>query len=312
LSVRTFSAAEVAERLDYPSLIDVLEDGFRADITIPPRHHHTIPVDSGRDATLLLMPAWCPQFVGLKTVIVAPENAGKALPAVQAGYQLMDRETGQLLALMDGPELTARRTAGASALASRYLSRPDCKRLTVVGTGVLAPHLIRAHAAERPISEVVIWGRNPDKAEAVAMAFDEAGLSLRVEPDLQAAVAGADIISCATLSSAPLIDGHWLEAGQHLDLVGAFTPEMREADDTALLRADIYVDTSDALSSAGEICDPLARGVISESDILGTLFDLAGGEITNPRPGPDSITLFKSAGTAVEDIAAAALVYARA
>ncbi len=310
--VRTFSAAEVAERLDYPSLIDVLEDGFRAEITIPPRHHHTVPVEGGRDATLLLMPAWCPRFVGLKTVIVAPENADKALPAVQAGYQLMDRETGRLLALMDGAELTARRTAGASALASRYLSRHDSKRLTMVGTGVLAPHLIQAHAAERPISDVTIWGRNPEKAQALAAQLDGADFSAKAESDLQTAIGGADIISCATLSASPLIDGHWLEAGQHLDLVGAFTPEMREADDTALKRADIFIDTKDAITSAGEICDPLARGVISENDILGTLFDLAGGRIDNPRAGPDAITLFKSAGTAVEDIAAAALVYGRA
>lgn len=311
----SFSAAEVAERLDYPSLTDALDAGFRADTTIPPRHHHTVPdagAASGRDATLLLMPAWDARFIGLKTVVVAPENAAKGLPAVQAGYQLMDRETGQLLALLDGAELTARRTACASALASRYLSRPDSRRLAMVGTGVLAPHLIRAHAAARPIAEVAIWGRNAEKAKALAIELSGSGLAVRAEPDLAAAVGGADIVSCATLAESPLIDGNWLEPGQHLDLVGAFTPEMREADDTALRRADIYIDTEDAMESAGEICDPLARGVISKADILGTLFDLARGRVALPRAGADAITLFKSAGTAVEDLAAAALVYGRA
>jgi alanine dehydrogenase len=312
VSVRAFSAEEVAQRLDYVSLTNAIDDAFRADITIPPRHHHTIPVDGGRDATLLLMPAWSEAFLGLKTVIVAPENTTKDLAAVQAGYQLMDRKTGQLLALMDGGELTARRTACASALAARYLSRPDARRLTMVGTGVLAPHLIAAHASQRPIDQVIIWGRNVDKARALAADLDTAGMTVRAEANLQTAVHDADIISCATLAAEPLIDGTWLQPGQHLDLVGAFTPEMREVDDTAIALAEVYLDTPDAMVSAGEICDPLARGVITEADIRGTLFDLAGAKVPQPRAGREAVTLFKSAGTAVEDLAAAMLVYDRA
>lgn len=310
--MRTFDADEVAARLDYPSLSDAIDDAFRGDITIPPRHHHTIPVADDRDSTLLLMPAWNDRFVGLKTVIVAPGNARRGLPAVQAGYQLMDRDSGQLLALMDGAELTARRTASASALASRYLSRPGSRRLAMVGTGVLAPHLVRAHAAQRPIDHVTVWGRDAGKAERLAASFDGPEWAVRAEPDLETAVTGADIISCATLAAEPLIDGHWLRPGQHLDLVGAFTPDMREVDDTAIARAEVYVDTDDAKVTAGEICDPLARGVITERHILGTLFDLAGGTIAAPRSGDDAVTLFKSAGTALEDLAAAALVYGRA
>jgi alanine dehydrogenase len=311
VSVRAFSAEEVAQRLDYVSLTNAIDDAFRADITIPPRHHHTIPVEGGRDSTLLLMPAWSETFLGLKTVVVAPENTAKNMAAVQAGYQLMDRETGQLLALMDGAELTARRTACASALASRYLSRPDAHRLTMVGTGVLAPHLIAAHASQRPIDEVIIWGRNVDKACVLAAELDTPEMTVRAEANLQTAVHEAEIISCATLATEPLIDGTWLQPGQHLDLVGAFTPEMREADDRAIAMAEVYVDTPDAMVSAGEICNPLARGVITEADILGTLYDLAGGIVSQPRSGPEAVTLFKSAGTAVEDLAAAMLVYAR-
>ena len=310
--MQTFDAQEVAGRLDYPSLVDALDAAFRADVTIPPRHHHTVPVTDGRDATMLLMPAWDERFIGLKTVLVVPGNAERGLPAVQAGYQLSDRETGVLLALLDGAELTARRTSAASALASRYLSRAESSALTMVGTGVLAPHLIRAHASQRPIAAVTVWGRNLAKAEAVAEGLSGDGFRIRVEADLREAVRDADIISCATLATDPLIEGAWLEDGQHLDLVGAFTPEMREADDAALRRAGIFIDTPDAIQTAGEICDPLARGVISDEDIRGTLFDLAAGRVGDPRPDPATVTLFKSAGTALEDLAAAELVYARA
>lgn len=316
--MRSFDAEDVAARLDFPSLIDAIDAAFRSNVTIPPRHHHTVPAPEtgGRDSTLLLMPAWNMRHVGLKTVIVAPDNAAKGMPAVQAGYQLMDRETGVLLALMDGAELTARRTAAASALASRYLSRPDARRMTMVGTGVLASHLIGAHATQRAIDEVTIWGRDPDKAarlaDRLAARLDRPGLAVRAEADLRTAVAEADIVSCATLATEPLIDGDWLKPGQHIDLVGAFTPEMREVDDRALVRAEIFVDTPDALETAGEICDPMARGIITNADIKGTLFDLAHGHVNRPRPGADAITLFKSAGTALEDLAAAELVYARA
>ena len=308
----TFDAEAVAARLDYASLVDAIDAAFRGDITIPPRHHHTVPVAGGRDATLLLMPAWSDRHIGLKTVVVAPENAGRGLPAVQAGYQLMDRATGQLLALIDGPELTARRTAAASALASRYLSRADARHLAMIGTGVLAPHLVAAHASQRPIETVTVWGRDPAKAERLAAGLAGEGLAAKAEPDIAAAIQGADIVSCATLATTPLIDGEWLRPGQHLDLVGAFTPAMREADDRALMRARIFDDTPDALASAGEICDPMARGVITAADIRGTLFDLAAGRVVRARPDAETITLFKSAGTALEDMAAAELVYARA
>ena len=303
---------EVAERLDYPSLVDALDEGFRSEINVPLRHHHVLPVAGKRDATMLLMPAWNTSFIGLKTVIVAPENGLKDLPAVQANYQLMDRETGQLLAYMDGAEITARRTASASALASRYLSRPDARRLAMVGTGVLASHLIRAHATQRSIKEVAIWGRDPAKAEALAKKLMCTTYAVKAEANLEDAVGGADIISCATLTTTPLLDDSLIEPGQHLDLVGAFTAKMREVDDTVVARAEIYIDTNDAKNSVGEIRGPLERGVISEKNILGTLSDLTGGQIKDPRSNPSAVTLFKSAGTALEDLIAAVLVYMRA
>ncbi|MDD9877046.1 MAG: ornithine cyclodeaminase family protein [Magnetovibrio sp.] len=310
--MRDLGAGDLAEKLDYPSLVDALAAAFQGDVTVPPRHHHTVPVANGRDATLLLMPAWDARHLGVKMVTVMPENAALNRPAVNATYQLMDRATGEVLAILDGAELTARRTASASALASRHLSRPDAQRLAMIGTGTLAPHLIGAHASQRPITEVTIWGRAPEKAAALAETLGETGLEVRAEPDLEAAVRGADIISAATLTTEPLIRGDWLSPGQHVDLVGGFTPAMREADDTALTRARVYVDTEDALVTAGDLCEPLERGVIAESDILGTLFTLADGTAPPPRPSGGEITLFKSAGTAIEDLAAAVLAYERA
>lgn len=313
MNPRFLSAEDLRASLDYRSLVDTLDAAFRAEITVPPRHHHTIPAPAGgRDATLLLMPAWdAARHIGVKMVTVMPDNAERAMPAVNATYQLLERATGQLLALLDGPELTARRTAAASALASRYLSRPDSRRLLMVGAGVLAPHLIRAHASVRPIDAVTIWGRSLEKAERLADDLSGETFAVAAVDDLRAAVEVADIICCATLSLDPLIAGEWLADGQHLDLVGGFTPQMREADDTALTRARVFIDTPNALIEAGDLCEPLARGVITEADIQGDLFGLARGGVAG-RGDAAEITLFKSAGTAIEDFAAAVLAFERA
>lgn len=310
--MRNLDAATVAQHLEYADLVDVLDQAFRRDVTIPARHHHTVPVANGCDATLLIMPAWDEAFLGIKTTAVMPDNATRGLPTVHATYQLMDRQTGTLLASLDGAELTARRTAAASALASRYLSRLDAAHLLMVGTGVLAPHLIRAHASQRALKSISVWGRNLEKAEAVVSGLAMTEVSINVAKSLKSAVQHADIISCATLASEPLVLGKWLDPGQHLDLVGGFTPTMREADDDATRRARIYVDTEDTIDTAGDICDPLKRGIFSRDDIHGTLFTLTDGSAPPPRPEGNEITLFKSAGTAIEDLASAVLAYNRA
>ncbi len=311
--MRLIDAAETATALPYAALADAIDAAFKGGCTVPVRAHHTIPVDDGQDATVLLMPAWSDDgFVSVKTVIVAPENAAKDLPAVQATVQLFDRETGAPLALIDGPELTARRTASASALAARYLAPAGAEKLLMVGTGVLAQHLPMAHASVRPIKHVRVWGRDPAKAAATADALVAQGVNAAAADDLAETVAWADVISCATLSKTPILHGDWLRAGQHIDLVGAFRPDMREADDAVLGRARIFCDTrAGAMKEAGDLCDPLARGIISKNDVEADLFDLAQGTV-NVRRGPGDITLFKSAGTAIEDLAAAMLAYRRA
>ena len=302
-------AQDLARVLDYAALVNALEVAFRGSVTVPKRHHHTVPVADGQDATLLLMPAWDATYLGIKTATVMPENGTLGLPGVHANYQLLDRRTGAVLAFLDGVELTARRTAAASALASRYLSRMEAARLLVVGTGTLAPHLIRAHASQRALTHVQVWGRRLERAASVVDSLDLPGVTVETVSDLRSAVSDADIISCATLSLEPLIHGEWMSPGQHLDLVGGFTPHMREADDTAIAKARVFVDTVDAVHTAGDICDPLKHGVISDADILGTLFTLTRGEAPAVRPRGNEITLFKSAGTAIEDLAGAVLAY---
>jgi ornithine cyclodeaminase len=338
--MRIVDGEALGDLLDDRALIEALRAMFVAGCEVPPRHHHTIPqgnLEPGADATLLLMPAWenaepagadprndgsamngRSAALGVKIVTVYPGNGAKGLPAVMGNYMLLDGATGMPQALIDGQALTARRTAAASALAADYLARGDARVLTMVGTGALAPHLVRAHAMVRPIEEVWIWGRTAEKAQALAGKLNGelkemlVGREIIVQATdaLEDAVRGADVISCATLSSEPLVAGDWLKPGQHLDLVGGFTPSMRETDDAAIARARVYVDTrAGAMSEAGDIVQPLHSGVLSEDAIVGDLFALTRGQAAG-RQSADEITLFKSVGTALEDLAAAKLAMA--
>jgi ornithine cyclodeaminase len=225
---------------------------------------------------------------------------------------LLDGKTGSPLAMIDGPVLTAKRTAAASALAASYLARSDSERLLMVGTGALAPQLVLAHAAVRPICNVLIWGRSPDKAARLAENLNRANFRVEATDDLEAAARGAHVISCATLSPEPLIQGAWLQPGQHLDLVGGYRPDMRETDDAAIRRARVFVDTrAGACTEAGDIVQPLESGVLAPEDIAADLFELTRGERAGRR-FYDQITLFKSVGSAIEDLAAAQLTVERA
>ena len=310
--MRILSAADVEAALDWDSLIERLRQAFRRGAEVPVRHHHEIANPGGPEGTLLLMPAWqSGRHIGVKVVTIFPDNGEQGLPSVMAAYLLLDGKTGSPIALIDGPTLTLKRTAAASALASGYLSRLDCERLLMVGTGALAPYLVSAHAAVRPICNVLIWGRAPDKAAKLAKRLDRADFRVAATEDLEAAAQGADIISCATLSRDPLVRGDWLRPGQHLDLVGAFRPDMRESDDQAIRRARVFVDTRDgATKEAGDIVQPIESGVLDPADVAGDLFDLTRGARAGRRYY-DQITLFKSVGTALEDLAAAELAAER-
>jgi ornithine cyclodeaminase len=300
----------VARRLTLPLLIERLRAAFRADSHVPLRHHHTVAAPNVASGTLLLMPAWSAGgYLGIKLVTVFPDNHRRSLPTVLASVLLLSAETGQALALVAGRVLTVRRTAAASALAASYLARADARHLVMVGTGALAPALIAAHATVRPLARVTVWGRDPAKARALADRFAGASFAVAATEDLEAAVRAADLVSCATLARDPLVRGDWLAPGAHLDLVGGFTPEMRETDDEAIRRARVFVDTRDgATQEAGDIVQPLASGALTRAAIRGDLYDLTRG--TSPgRTSADQITLFKSVGTALEDLAAAQLAY---
>lgn len=308
--MQILSPQSVADALAYPALIDALRDMFAQGCTMPLRHHHMLDEQNEQKGVLLIMPAWQQGgYLGIKTVTIMPENGARSLPSVQGNYMLFDATTGTALAVMDATELTTRRTAAASALAARYLAREAASSLLMVGSGAMAPCLIRAHCAVRPITEIKIWNHRPEKAARLAETLTEEGLPVTVAADLEDAARTSDIISCATLSREPIILGDWLQPGTHLDLVGAFTPTMRESDDAAVQTARLFVDTRDGgLKEAGDIVMPLAAGAISESDIQADLYELCGGK----KPGretADEITLFKSTGAALEDLAGAILAY---
>jgi ornithine cyclodeaminase len=304
----TLDATAVAEALPYDQLINELATAFADDYVVPLRAHHEVALPDGSPGKLLLMPAWqSGGNMGVKIATVFPDNAAQGYPAVFASYILMSAQTGMPIAVLDGTEITLRRTAAASALASSWLSRSDSTRLLMVGTGNLAPHLIAAHVTARPITEICIWGRRKEAAGKLAARLAGSSFSVNVSDDLEKAVGQADIISCATLAIDPLVHGTWLKPGQHLDLVGSFKPDMREADSEALSRADVYVDTkAGAISEAGEIVQAVNDGSIHLSDIKGELRDLVTGN-AGGRTSDESITLFKSVGTALEDLAAAEL-----
>ncbi len=313
--MRIISAEGLAEAFTFPALIEALRRAFQSEIEAPTRHHHAIGRPGEPPATLLLMPAWNRDgsegaFLGVKIVSVCLGNAARGLPSIMGTYLLMNGATGAPLAAIDGQALTLWRTAAASALAASYLAVKDARRLVMVGAGALAPYLIEAHASNRPIAEVLVWNHKPGRAEDLAEKLTGRAYSVRATRDLETAVRAADVVSCATLSTEPLVKGAWLKPGAHLDLVGAFASTMRECDDEAVRRARIFVDTrAGALHEAGDIVQPLAAGIIAESDIVGDLADLCRGKVGG-RKSDAEITLFKSVGTAIEDLSAAILAYA--
>jgi ornithine cyclodeaminase len=314
--MRVVTADDINRVLRYEALIDALEEAFRADITAPDKIAHFIPQPSGGDAKVMMMPAWTnsrsnsgERFIGCKLVNLFPGNAARNKPTVLGSYVLMSGDTGETLAVLDGAALTAWRTACASALAARYLARGNASHLVMVGAGALAPHLVRAHRAVRPITKVTLWNRTRSRAVSTAFALSAAGIEPMIADDLEEAVREADIVSCATLSAVPVIRGAWLKKGAHLDLVGAFSPKTREADDAAVKRTRVYVDSrATAPKASGDIAIPLRKKVIAAKDIQGDLFELCRATAKG-RKRKDEITLFKSTGLALEDLAAAVLVW---
>lgn len=314
--MRLIDADAIDQALDWPAMIEALRKAFRGALTAPPRHHLDVAREGQTTATQLIMPAWSvnapgpDSYLGTKIVGVFPDNGRFGLSSIQGAYLLQSGETGVGLAVLDGGRLTAWRTAGASALAASYLARPDARRLCLVGAGALAPCLIRAHSAVRPISHVTIWNHRRDSADRLAAELAGGPWRVEASDDLEAAVRAADIVSCATLSRVALIRGAWLRAGQHVDLVGAFNRRMREADDDVIRRARVFVDTPAALTEGGDVAQAIDAQVIAKADVCGDLADLCR-ERVHGRESPDELTLFKSIGASIEDLAAAILAWER-
>lgn len=312
-AIKVIDAEAVDAALDYPSLVEALREMYRIGCDLNEVLRLSLAGASGAVASFLLRPAWQrDRHLGVKLATVFPENNAKGLPSVQGTYVLFDGATGSPLACIDGTLLTLYKTAANSALGATYLARDDSVTMLMVGAGALAPHLIEAHAAVRPIRRVMVWNRTPARAEALAAERTRPGLSVSAVRDIESAAREADVISCATMTIEPLIRGAWLKPGAHVDLVGGYTPKMREADDEAVRRARVFVDTREGtLREVGDIAAPLASGVIGEADIEADLTQLARGE-RDGRRGPDEITLFKNGGGGNQDLATAQLIARRA
>lgn len=309
---RLYTAAEVEAALPYPRLVAALREAFRAEgEAMPVRQSFDVGTPEA-PGHLLLMPAWQRgAALGAKLVTVFPQNTARGLGSVASLYVLFDGETGQPQAILPGDELTNRRTAAASALASSFLSRPESATLLVIGAGHVAFHAVEAHCAVRPITSVLVHARDAGKArtfmEKIAPRLGP-GVVVAFAPDVPAAAAQADIITCGTTSTAPLIRGADVRPGTHVDLVGAFTPHMRESDDALVAASAVYVDTrAGALKEAGDLVQPIASGAWRADLLRGDLHDLCAG-LAGGRRNAGEITLFKSVGAAIEDLTAAMLV----
>ena len=308
------SAEDIRALAPLPRLIECLREAFRTACVAPVRQVVNVPGGVG-NRQFLSMPAFSSSgAAAVKLVTYFPDNPGHGLPTIQAAIVVFS-ETGTPIALLDGTIVTQLRTGAASALASTYLSRADSAHLIIIGTGALAPFMAAAHCAVRPITRISVWGRRPERATATAAAVRslvDNAIEVLVPKSIDNAVATADIVCCATTSATPVLAGKWLRSGTFVDLVGGFSPSKREADDDVVERSRIFVDTFEgALAEAGDLLDPLARGIIDRKRIVGELADLVCGRVAG-RVNGDEIILFKSVGTAIEDLAASQLVVAAA
>ncbi|MBD1550864.1 ornithine cyclodeaminase family protein [Pseudomonas typographi] len=303
-----FDAEQTRAALPFEQLIPALEAAFCEPARVPLRHLHDLSTEAGCPASVLLMPAWNARFFGIKTVAIYPENGQRQLPGLHSTYLLHDATSGAPLALIDGNEITSRRTAAASALAASKLARSDAETLLVVGAGRVASLLAPAYRCVRPIRRVLVWNIHQAQAHALAARLAEQGFAAQAVNDLEAACGEADIVTCATLSTAPLVRRAWLRPGTHLDLIGGFTPQMRESDDACFDGTCVFVDTDEALLKAGDLLSPIANGVFAPGQVLADLAALCQGRHPG-RTSDTQTTVFKAVGTALEDLAAAQRVY---
>jgi ornithine cyclodeaminase/alanine dehydrogenase-like protein (mu-crystallin family) len=310
---RVIDAHTATDLLPFDKLIERLRGAYASGCHVPERHHHRVSLEHETEATLLLMPAWsklhgADRYLGVKLVNVFPDNAKRALPGLFSTYILSDGETGAPLAFIDGNVITSRRTVAASALAADYLARKDVDTLLIIGSGRVASLLPYAYSAIRKFARVLIWDIHGQGARALAQKLIVDGFNAEAVSALEPAVRQADVITSATLSSEPLVLGGWVKPGTHVDLIGAFTPRMRESDGALLQKASIFVDTEEAMIEGGDIVAAIREGFIGRDAVKGTLGQICSGAVSN-RHSDIQISCFKAVGTALADLAAASLVY---
>ncbi len=308
--MRVIEAAEVHQAMNFEQLIPAIEQTFAGEHGMPQRNVFCLEQGSDHGDAFAVLPAWNSKAIGVKAFTYFPDNAPKGFDSLYSKILMFKRETGEPLALVDGTSVTYWRTAAVSALGSKYLSRKNASRLLVCGTGNLGPYMALAHATVRPITHIDIWGRSLDKAEKVAQQVRQQrpDITVTAVTDIESAARQADIISCATGASEPLILGEWIKAGTHTDFVGNHAPNRRECDSNLITKAAVFVDSRlNVLNEAGELLIPIEEGVFSAEDVKAELAELASGKHSG-RQNDDEITVFKTVGTALSDLAGACLV----
>lgn len=311
--MKIIDAPDVHRALDFPALVETLRNAFAKPAGTPRRAVYRLAEDDPHHDAFALLPAWNDDVIGVKAFTYLPSNVPKGQQILHSKILLFSRATGAPLALVDGTSVTYWRTAAVAALAADYLARRDAERLLVCGTGNLAPFMILAHAAVRSYGDIAVWGRNADRAAATieAVRAQRPELRCRIVRDLEAAAREADVISCVTAAHQPLILGAWVRPGTHADFFGNHERTGRECDTELVVRSQVYVDSrANVLNEAGEILIPIEEGRIDEGHVLGELADLCSGGVAG-RQREDDVTLFKSVGTALSDLAAADLVARR-
>jgi len=306
MSPKVISAEQVHASLSYPAFVDSLQEVFAAPHTMPPRQVLLLDPASGSHDAFAMLPSWNEEVICQKAFTYFPGNQPPA-PTLHSQILLFDRKTGAPLALVDGVSVTCWRTAGVSALASRFLSRPDSQTLLLLGTGKLAPFLIRAHASVRPLKRILLWGRTPQRVESLRemMAGEFPMITFECVTNLSEACGMADIVVCATGSTEILVKGEWMRPGTHTDFLGNHHADKRECDSELVTRARVFVDSREnCFREAGEILVPVSEGVFSLDQVAGELADLCRGD-TPGRRDETEITLFKSVGCALGDLCGA-------
>lgn len=309
--MKIISPEEVHQALSYPELVDALQETFSGEFTMPPRNVYLLDDNDANHDAFAVLPSWNQGLIGVKAFTYFPDNPGPQYKSLYSKILLFDRAHGEPLALVDGTSVTFWRTAGISGLATRLLSREDSETLLVLGTGNLAPYMVRANASVRPLKRVLIWGRTPANAEKVVQQLqgELEGIDISVAADIQGACAEADIVVSATGAHEPLVLGDWIKEGTHTDFIGNHHATKRECDTALILKSKVYADSyANCFKEAGEVLVPISEGVFTKEDVVGELPEMCQGTVPL-RESDSEITLFKSIGMGISDLVGAGLAY---